>query len=306
MKVLVTGGAGFIGSNLVRELVRCGHAVSVLDNLSTGLESNLEELPVQFVRGSITDLEVVQECACGASVIVHLAARGSVPRSLRDPLATHNVNATGTVNVLEAARANNSHVIFSSSSSVYGVNMTSPKSEAIPISPVSPYAASKAAGEVYAAAYARSFGIQMLTFRFFNVFGPGQRPDHDYAAVVPKWVSQALRGDTLVVNGDGSIIRDFTFVDDVVQVLLDAVERQVTAPGPVNLAFGRALSLIDLLTALEARLGTLKVRYGDVRPGDIPISENDPSLLFSLFPNAQITNFGQALDTTIQWLRSRP
>ena len=306
MKVLVTGGAGFIGSNLAGELIRDGHAVSVLDDLSTGLESNLEGLPVEFVRGSVTDLDVVQECARGASAIVHLAARGSVPRSLQNPLATHNVNATGTVNVLEAARANNSHVVFSSSSSVYGVNMTSPKSEVIPISPVSPYAASKASGEVYAAAYARSFEVPVLVFRFFNVFGPGQRPDHDYAAVVPKWVSQALQNDILVVNGDGSIIRDFTYVDDVIQVLTDAVNRQVTAPGPVNLAFGRALSLNDLLKALEARLGTLKVRYGDVRPGDIPISENDPALLFSLFPNAQITNFGQALDTTIQWLRSRP
>lgn len=306
MKVLVTGGAGFIGSNLVRELVRGGHSVSVLDDLSTGLESNLDGLSVEFVKGSITDQEVVEEASNGASVIVHLAARGSVPRSLQNPLATHHVNATGTVNVLEAARANNSHVIFSSSSSVYGVNMTSPKSEAIPISPVSPYAASKASAEVYASAYERSFGLSVLVFRFFNVFGPGQRPDHDYAAVVPAWVSQALRGDTLVVNGDGSIIRDFTYVGDVVQVLMNAIERQVSAPGPVNLAFGRALSLNELLAALESRLGNLKVRYGDVRPGDIPISENDPSLLFSLFPDANITDFGQALDTTIQWLRSRP
>ena len=306
MKVLVTGGAGFIGSNLVRELLCRGHSVDVLDDLSTGLESNLDGLPVELVKGSIVDLDVVEEASRGASAIVHLAARGSVPRSLQNPLATHHVNATGTVNVLEAARVNNSYVVFSSSSSVYGVNKTSPKSEAIPISPVSPYAASKASGEVYAAAYARSFAIPVLVFRFFNVFGPGQRPDHDYAAVVPKWVSQALSDETLVVNGDGSIVRDFTYVHDVVQVLANAIDRRVTASGPVNLAFGRALSLNDLLSALEDRLGSLKIRHGDVRPGDIPISENDPSLLFSLFPDAQITDFGEALDTTIQWLRSRP
>lgn len=305
MKVLVTGGAGFIGSNLVRALVAREHRVSVLDDLSTGLESNLENLPVTLVRGSITDESVVAEAAQGAEAIVHLAARGSVPRSLKNPHATHDVNATGTVNVLESARANNSHVIFSSSSSVYGSNPTSPKSESVPISPVSPYAASKAAGEMYAAAYARSFDLSVLTLRFFNVFGPGQRPDHDYAAVVPKWIWQALQSDTLVVNGDGSIIRDFTYVDDVVGILVEALDRRVTAPGPVNLAFGRPLSLRDLLAALEARLGSLQVRFGEERPGDIALSENDPTLLESVFPDASITDFDAALDTTINWLRAQ-
>ena len=305
MKVLVTGGAGFIGSNLVRALVVREHAVSVLDDFSTGLESNLENLPVTLVRGSMTDESVVAEAAQGVEAIVHLAARGSVPRSLKNPHATHDVNATGTVNVLEAARANNSHVIFSSSSSVYGSNPTSPKSESVAISPVSPYAASKAAGEMYAAAYARSFGLSVLTLRFFNVFGPGQRPDHDYAAVVPKWTWQALHGDTLVVNGDGSIIRDFTYVDDVVGILVKALDRKVTAPGPVNVAFGRPLSLRGLLGALEARLGSLEVRFGEERPGDITRSENDPTLLNSMLPDASITDFDSALDTTVTWLRAQ-
>ena len=305
MRVLVTGGAGFIGSTLVRALTIHGHAVSVLDDLSTGLESNLENLPVTLVRASITDESVVAEAAQGAEAIVHLAARGSVPRSLADPQATHIVNATGTVNVLEAARSNNSHVIFSSSSSVYGANPTSPKSESVAISPVSPYAASKAAGEMYAAAYARSFDLSVLTLRFFNVFGPGQRPDHDYAAVVPKWTWQALQSDTLVVNGDGSIIRDFTYVDDVVGILVEALDRRVTAPGPVNLAFGRPLSLRDLLAALEARLGSQQVRFGEERAGDTALSENDPTLLKSVFPDASITDFDSALDTTINWLRAQ-
>ncbi len=305
MKVLVTGGAGFIGSNLVRALVVREHRVSVLDDFSTGLESNLENLPVTLVRGSVTDASVVAEAAQGAEAIVHLAARGSVPRSRKNPYATHDVNATGTVNVLEAARANNSHIIFSSSSSVYGSNPTSPKSESVAISPVSPYAASKAAGEMYAAAYARSFGLSVLTLRFFNVFGPGQRPDHDYAAVVPKWTWQALHGDTLVVNGDGSIIRDFTYVDDVVGILVKALDRKVTAPGPVNVAFGRPLSLRYLLGALEARLGSLQVRFGEERPGDIAHSENDPTLLNSMLPDASITDFDSALDTTVTWLRAQ-
>ncbi len=305
MKVLVTGGAGFIGSNLVRALVVREHRVSVLDDFSTGLESNLENLPVTLVRGSVTDASAVAEAAEGAEAIVHLAARGSVPRSRKNPYATHDVNATGTVNVLEAARANNSHIIFSSSSSVYGSNPTSPKSESVAISPVSPYAASKAAGEMYAAAYARSFDLSVLTLRFFNVFGPGQRPDHDYAAVVPKWTWQALHGDTLVVNGDGSIIRDFTYVDDVVGILVKALDRKVTAPGPVNVAFGRPLSLRYLLGALEARLGSLQVRFGEERPGDIAHSENDPTLLNSMLPDASITDFDSALDTTVTWLRAQ-
>ena len=213
--MVVTGGAGFIGANLCRTLARVPgiDAVVVVDDFSTGTRSNLAGIDgIEIVEGSILDPATLARVVPGADAVVHLAARASVPRSLEDPFATHDVNATGTLRVLEAARqAGGAHVVVASSSSVYGANTSLPASEDLAPLPLSPYAVSKLAAEGYSLSYARSFGLPVLVFRFFNVFGPLQRAGHAYAAVVPAFVAAALAGDALPVHGDGGQTRDFTF-----------------------------------------------------------------------------------------------
>ena len=189
MKVLVTGGAGFVGTNLVLSLLNHGYDVKIFDDLSTGLEQNIPK-DAEFINASLLDTSNLNNAIKDCDVVVHLGARGSVPRSIKDPIATHDVNSSGTLNVLEAARSSGSHYIFSSSSSVYGSNMSLPKSEDMVLRPLTPYAASKMSGEALSLAYAKSYELPVSTFRFFNIFGPWQRPDHEYAAVLPKWISK--------------------------------------------------------------------------------------------------------------------
>ena len=304
MGVLVTGGAGFIGTNLVRRLLSEGREPVVLDDFSSGLKSNLEALDVRVIHGSLGTPEVVMKAAKGAEAIIHLGARGSVPRSIAHPVATHEVNATGTLNVLEAARAHGAHVIMSSSSSVYGANPLLPKVERTWTQPLSPYAASKLAGEGYMFGYQGSYGLPILVLRFFNVFGPWQRPDHDYAAVVPKWLWKIMTGQPIEVHGDGSQTRDFTYVDSVVDVLVDALKRRVSLDSPVNLAFGMRVSLLDVLTQMEALLGQAPhVQFVAPRMGDVRNSENDPTLLRSVFPAVEPVELDVALERTAEWLR---
>jgi UDP-glucose 4-epimerase len=198
MKVLITGGAGFIGTNLTLRLLKSGYDVKVLDDLSTGLRQNISK-DAEFINGSILETSQINRVIEDCEVVVHLGARGSVPRSIKDPVATHNVNSTGTLNVLEAARTLKLHYIFSSSSSVYGSNMVLPKNEDMVLRPITPYAASKMSGEGLSLAYAKTYNLPVSTFRFFNVFGPWQRPDHEYAAVLPKWISQCMRGDEIEI-----------------------------------------------------------------------------------------------------------
>jgi UDP-glucose 4-epimerase len=305
MKVVVTGGAGFIGANLCGALVRRGHSpVVALDDLSTGSAANLDDIAgVELVEASILDARALERAVEGAGAIVHLAARASVPRSLADPAACHEVNATGTVGVLEAARASGKpHVIVASSSSVYGANPTLPKSEDLATLPLSPYAASKLATEAYALAYASSFGLGVLAFRFFNVFGPLQPAGHAYAAVIPAFVSAALEGRPLTVHGDGLQTRDFTYVGSVAAVLADAVERRVTAPAPVNLAFGSRRSLLEVIEALERVHGRrVTVEHMAPRAGDVRHSQADDRRLRSLFPSAEPVAFETGLSETVEW-----
>jgi len=303
---LVTGGAGFIGANLCRRLATVGETVVAIDDLSTGNLDNLRETGVTFVEGSILDRHALDDAIDGASAVVHLAARPSVPRSLTDPMASHLTNATGTVEVLEAARrAGNPHVIVASSSSVYGANPTMPKHEALAPQPLSPYAASKLAAESYALAYQQSFGVPALAFRFFNVFGPLQAAGHAYAAVVPAFVSAALDGKPLVVHGDGKQSRDFTFVDTVTEVIADAIARTVTSPEPVNLAFGTRTDLLGLITELEVIVGTqLAVEHADSRPGDVRHSQADSTRLQELFPDVVPVALPDALRATVAWFRA--
>ena len=286
--VLVTGGAGFIGANLCGALAGPGRRVVVIDDLSTGRAENLAGVDgVELVEGSILDDALLHRAMSGAAAVVHLAARASVPRSLEDPGATHAANATGTLRVLEAARAaGGPHVIVASSSSVYGANTTLPAHEDLAPLPLSPYAASKLATEAYALSYAHSFGLPVLVFRFFNVFGPLQAAGHAYAAVVPAFLDAAMAGRPLPVHGDGLQTRDFTFVGSVVAVITDALARVVTATGPVNLAFGGRASLLELVAELSSVLGhDLPLAFGPARPGDVRDSQADQRRLRALFPD---------------------
>jgi UDP-glucose 4-epimerase len=306
--VLVTGGAGFIGANLCRRLLDTDGVdrVVVLDDLSTGFAGNLDGLDVELVVGSFLDAPALQRCADGCAAIVHLGARPSVPRSVADPVASHEANATGTVRVLEAARAaGGAHVVVASSSSVYGANPTLPKHEDLAPRPRSPYAASKLAAESYALAYGASYDLPTLAFRFFNVFGPLQAAGHAYAAVVPAFVSAALAGEPVTVHGDGTQSRDFTFVDTVTAVLADAVVRQVTSPEPVNLAFGTRTTLLELIDVLEAQLGQpVERQHVERRAGDVDHSQAANDRLRALFPDVVPTSLDEGLARTIAWFRT--
>lgn len=306
MRFLITGGAGFIGANLTRELLARGHAVSILDDLSTGFRSNLDGLDVEFTQGSILDVGLLNEMVGEVDGVMHLAARSSVPRSLDNPMASHDVNATGTLNVLEASRAaGGKYVAISSSSSVYGANPELPKREGAATRPMSPYAASKLAAESYTIAYGTSFGIPTLAFRFFNVFGPLQAAGHVYAAVIPAFVDAALRGTPLTVHGDGTQSRDFTHVRTVCATLSYALENQVTSPDPVNLAFGSRISLNDVLGLIADEVDApLIIEHVASRIGDVPHSQADGSLLRSLIPQIEPVEFTTGLLETIEWMRS--
>ena len=303
MKVLITGGAGFVGTNLAIKLLEIGHEVKIFDDLSTGLAQNIPK-NVEFVEASILDIDKLQSVAKGIEVIVHLGARGSVPRSIKDPVATHNVNSTGTLNVLEAARANGSHYIFSSSSSVYGSNMKLPKNEEMVLRPLTPYAASKMSGEALSLAYSKSYALPISTFRFFNIFGPWQRPDHEYAAVLPKWISKCLNGDEIEIFGDGEQTRDFTYVGTVVQIIASCILNKVLHPEPVNLAFGNRISLNQVVELLRSKFPDLNVKYLPPRKGDVLHSENDPNLLKSLYPDIHADKFENSLQKTIDWFKN--
>jgi UDP-glucose 4-epimerase len=307
VRVVVTGGAGFIGGNLVRALLARAEvdSVVVVDDLSTGAKDNLQDVDVTFLEGSVTDPEVLDTALAGADAVVHLAALPSVPRSIDDPLASHLANATGTLQVLEAARrAGGLHTVVASSSSVYGANPQMPKHEELRAEPLSPYGVTKLATEAYAGAYAYCYRLPVLPFRFFNVFGPLQPADHAYAAVVPAFVSAALARQPLTVHGDGQQTRDFTYVGTVSKVLADAVTRRVTSTGPVNLAFGGRVSLLELIAELESVLGhRVEVRHVDPRPGDVRASQADDSRLRALFPDVRPVPLRQGLEETVAWFR---
>lgn len=305
MHLLITGGAGFIGSNLARVAVGEGHRVTVVDDLSTGFKENLAGLDVNFIEASILEQQVLREALIGVDSIVHLAALGSVPRSIQDPFATHAANATGTLSLLESARAAAvNHVVASSSSSVYGMNPALPKHEREWVRAMSPYAVTKLATEQYTLAYQQSYGMRTLAFRFFNVFGPGQRAGHVYSAVIPTFIDSLLRGESLWINGDGSTSRDFTYVGTVCRALIAACERRTSHPEPVNLAFGTNTTLLELVAAIEEVADmTAIIQYRDRRPGDVSHSQADNSKLHSLFPDLKPASLRQGLEETIKWFK---
>lgn len=308
MNIVITGGAGFIGSNLCHRLcATTDHGVVVVDDLSTGIAANIEGLPITFHEGTMLDPELMDSACEGADAIVHLGARGSVPKSVIDPVQSHERNATGTIQVLEAARrAGNIHVIVASSSSVYGANPELPKHEWMATQPISPYAASKLATEWYTLAYRHSYDLPALAFRFFNVYGPRQSETHAYAAVMPAFIGNALRGEPIPIHGDGEQSRDFTYVDTVGSVIIDAIERRVSHAIPVNLAYGSQISLLETISRLETILGRrLDRSHGEARPSDVRHTKADPSLLLELFPDIEPIGFDEGLAATVEWWRSR-
>jgi UDP-glucose 4-epimerase len=308
MKVVVTGGAGFIGANLCRRLGRAPGVTEVvaLDDLSTGFATNLDGIDARLLVGDFVDPAVLDDVLPGAAAVVHLGARPSVPRSLEDPMASHHANATGTLQVLEGVRRHQvGRIIVASSSSVYGQNPVLPKREDLTPMPVSPYAVSKLAAESYALAHAECFGFGALALRFFNVFGPLQPAGHAYAAVVPAFVAAALAGEAVVVHGDGGQTRDFTYVGTVCDVLATAVEDGVVSPRPVNLAFGSRSSLLEVLEQLEAILGhPIERTHTATRPGDVRDSQADQRALRALFPGVEPVELVDGLARTVEWFRT--
>jgi UDP-glucose 4-epimerase len=305
VKVLITGAAGFIGSNLAKQLSTVAD-VRGIDDLSTGYLHNLDGLNVDFVEDSILNEATLSKVMSDCDAIVHLAARPSVPRSIAEPLRSHEVNATGTLRVLEAARnLKDPLIIVASSSSVYGANPALPKSETALPMPMSPYAVSKLAAEQYTLAWQYSYGMKTLPFRFFNVFGPNQAPDHDYAAVVPTFISAALRNEPLHINGDGLQSRDFTYVGTVCDVISAALVRRTASTSPVNLAFGTRTSLLEIVNLLEETIGTPLIKvHREERVGDVRHSQADNTLLQDLFPDILPVPLRDGIEQTVLWLRS--
>ncbi len=305
MRYLVTGGAGFIGSNIVAELVKEGKHVRVFDDLSTGKKENLTDVmkSIEFVQGDIRDAGVLGEAMRGVDVVLHQAALPSVPRSVRDPLSSHEVNATGTLNVLIAAReAGVRRVVNASSSSVYGDSPALPKHEEMATNPLSPYAVSKLAAERYCSVFARLYGMETVSLRYFNVFGPRQDPQSQYAAVIPKFITSMLKKDKPVIFGDGEQSRDFTYVANVVQANLLAATATFEYGYAVNCSCGHRITLNELVGRINGLVGTsLKARHDEERAGDIKHSLGSIELAKKLFGYEPSVSFDEGLKKTITW-----
>ncbi len=272
---LVTGGAGFIGSNLTAELLKRGDRVRVLDNFSTGKRENLTPFKgqkrMELIEGDLRSFHTVRQAVKGVDYILHQGALPSVPRSIADPITTNDVNILGTLNVLEAAKEFGvKRVVFASSSSIYGNSPTLPKSEEMPVQPLSPYALSKYAGERYSQIFHQVYGLETVCLRYFNVFGPNQDPTSQYSAVIPKFIKSISEGIAPVIYGDGGQSRDFTYVANVVEANLLAC-KSAGAPGQVfNIACGQRHTLLDLVAAINRGLGTkVEPRFEQERAGDV-------------------------------------
>ncbi len=307
-KCVVTGGAGFIGSCAARAMLERGWRVEVIDDLSTGSEENLRGLDgVVFRRGDVRDLAAMREACRGASCMLHLAARTSVPDSVGNPLAYHDVDATGTITALEACRREGvRRFVFSSSCAIYGSAAGGPVSEAAPVAPESPYAAAKLAAEEYCRSYGRAFGLEAVVLRYFNVYGPGQRPDLQYAAVVPAFISALKSGAKPVIYGSGLQTRDFVFVGDVAAANVLAAERPASVSGTYNIAQGRETTVIELLEAVAAAFGR-KAEYAKAmhRPGDVMRSAADISLARRELGFNPATGLVEGIRRTVEWFIPR-
>ncbi len=308
MKVLVTGGAGFIGSHIATALVKRGDNVRVLDNFSAGNLENLAHLSdqLEIIEGDIVDPKSVAAAVDGVELIFHQAALASVPRSVAAPLDTNAACVTGTVNLLDAARTSGvRRLVYAGSSSAYGNSPNSAKSEHDLPAPLSPYAAAKLAAEYYCQAFTETYGFETVTIRYFNVFGPRQDPTSEYSAVIPIFVSLMLQGKRPTIYGDGKQSRDFTYVDDIVRGNLLAAESPGAMGKCINVATGKQFTLLDLVAAINRVLGTsIEPVFAEPRPGDVRESLADISLARKLLDFEPQVSFDQGLELSIDYYRS--
>lgn len=308
MRYLVTGGAGFIGSNTVDELVRRGYSVVVLDDLSSGKEDNLADVrnKITFIKGSVTDIETVRKAMHEADYVLHLAARTSVPRSVKDPIETNRINIDGTLNVLVAARdAKVKRIVFAASSSAYGETPTLPKVESMMPSPISPYGVTKFVGELYARTFGRCYGLENVSLRYFNIFGPRQDPSSPYSGVLAKFCTCFLEQTQPVVFGDGEQSRDFTFVDNAVQANLLACEAPNVSGRTFNVGTGGRFTLNQTLQLLAKISGnTLEAKYDSPREGDIRDSQADINQAREFLGYNPLVSFEDGLARTFAWYQA--
>ena len=309
MRYLVTGGAGFIGSNIVDELVRRGHDVAVLDDLSSGKRTNLEQVAgkVDLQVGSITDLDTIQKACEGVDYVIHLAARTSVPRSVKDPIESNRINIDGTLNVLVAARdAKVRRVVFAASSSAYGETPILPKIETMPPAPISPYGVTKYVGELYAQVFGRVYGLENACVRYFNVFGPRQDPTSQYSGVLSRFMLAVLEGKKPVIYGDGEQSRDFTFIENVVDETLRACEAPDASGRVFNGGTGSRITLNQVIHLLAKISGQpIEAVYDPPRNGDIRDSQADISLARRVLGYEPKVQFEEGLRRTWQWYRGK-
>ena len=308
MRYLVTGGAGFIGSNTVDELVRRGHSVVVLDDLSSGKEDNLAEIrnKITFIKGSITDIEVVRKAMHEAEYVLHLGARTSVPRSVKDPIDTNKINIEGTLNVLVAAKELKvKRVVFAASSSAYGETPTLPKVETMQPQPISPYGVTKYVGELYGQTFGRCYGLENVSLRYFNIFGPRQDPSSPYSGVLAKFCTAFLEDTQPMVFGDGEQTRDFTYVENAVQANLLACEAPNASGKVFNVGVGERISLNEVLRELGKIAGKrLAAKYEPPRDGDIRDSQADISQARECLEYNPQVSFEEGLARTFAWYRA--
>ncbi|MGA1198809.1 MAG: SDR family oxidoreductase [Candidatus Latescibacterota bacterium] len=308
MNCLVTGGAGFIGSNLVKTLLDQGHAVRVLDNFSTGKRENLGPFQdrIDLIEGDIRSYHIVHEAARDIEVIFHQGALPSVPRSIHDPITSNQVNVEGTLNILNAARDTGvRRVTYASSSSIYGENPALPKQEEMTPQPISPYAVAKLAGEKYCQVFTRTYGLETVSLRYFNVFGCGQDPQSQYAAVVPLFISAFLDGSQITVNGDGEQSRDFTFIDNVVQANILAATAPKAAGEVFNIACGARMTLNQMLNHIRTFTENVtEVIYGPSRSGDVKHSQADIQKARDILNYNPLVSAEMGLRLSVEWYRA--
>jgi len=314
-RFLVTGGAGFIGSHIVQALISAGDEVRVLDDFSSGREENLEEFapgavgsgaPVELLRGDVADSDACGRACEGVDGVFHEAALVSVPRSVEEPERTWEVNSTGTLNLLEASRrASVGRFVFAASSAAYGESEVLPKVETMPVDPRSPYAASKVAGETLLAAYGNSYGMQTVSLRYFNVFGPRQLDDSPYTGVIAIFARCLLEGTPPTIHGDGGQTRDFTYVDNVVAANLAAMQREVPTGSVINVGGGERVSLLELYKAVAEALGSdLEPVFGETRTGDVRHSLADLQRAEQLLGQRPEVTWRDGLKRTLEWYQS--
>lgn len=305
MRFLVTGGAGFIGSNIVKGLVEKGYQVKVLDNFATGQRSNIEPYTkdIELIEGDIRDFWTVVRATKGIDYILHQAALPSVPRSIDNPLTTTEVNINGTLNILEAARFNEvRRIVYASSSSVYGDSPEMPKNEDMKPMPKSPYAITKLAGEEYCISFYSLYGLETVALRYFNVFGPRQNPFSQYSAVIPKFINMLKSGQNPTIWGDGNTSRDFTYIDNVVHANILACEKKGAAGQVLNIACNKAFTLNELVEKLNSIMGiNIKPTYGSVKIGDVKHSLADIKKANAILGYTPGIDFGEGLKKTVEW-----